>query len=211
MSFVAYGGIIKTVNGVERVMINNYPDGWDAFYMDSGYMACDPAIEHALSSSVHAIWTPQMFGKTILSRKMLCDVQSTGMKSGLTIPVRDHRGSVASINFSGRSREVDSFWTEERIGYLYFLASNLHDAISRSYLYENRFSNVMNITQREQDILTYAAHGKTNWELSRIFNIAESTIEYHLKNIRSKLDASNTTHAIFKAAQMNLIDPILGS
>ena len=206
LCFVAYGAIIQTVNGPQEVMINNYPPGWNEYYMDSGYKDCDPVIEHALSSSIHSIWTPAMYGKSILSKKMFDDTIDAGLRAGITIPVRDHRGNIASVNFSGRTREPLLFWSEDRIGYLYFVANVFHVDVAQSYLSEVKVSNDIHISPREQEVLKFAAIGKTTWELSRILRVAESTVEYHLKNIRDKLDAANTTHAIFKAAKLNLIE-----
>lgn len=206
LCFVAYGAIIRTIHGSQEVMINNYPDGWNDYYMDSGYKKCDPVIEHALSSCIHSIWTPHMFGRNILSRKMFHDVSESGIHCGITIPMRDHKGNVASVNFSGHSREPISFWEDMKIGYLYFIAANLHDNIVTGYLNEERLAGLPHITPRERDVLRFIADGKTAREIARTFRVTESAVEYHLKNIREKLSSSNTAQAVFKAAQMNLID-----
>lgn len=55
--------------------------------------------------------------------------------------------------------------------------------------------NIYNIfTNRERVILSYIVNGKTNWEMSKILNISESSIKFHLKNIFKKTNSNNRTH-----------------
>jgi transcriptional regulator EpsA len=55
------------------------------------------------------------------------------------------------------------------------------------------------LTQRESEILAWVCVGKTNWEISRIFNISENTVKNHVQNIYKKLGVTNRTQAAGKA------------
>lgn len=205
LEYVAYGAIIKALSGPREVMLNNYPPGWNEYYMDSRYKDCDPVIEHALTSNNHSVWTPSMFGKNIKTRMLLGDINDIGLVTGITIPVRDQQGNTASVNFVGRSVEPGSFWTDMRVGYLYLIAHSLHEAIVTSYFKVNVHERGASLTTKEIDIVRWIAEGKTSSEVAQICKIKDRTVEFHLKNIRDKFGATNTTHAIFKAAQMNFL------
>lgn len=206
LCFISYGAIIQTINDPQEVIIHNYPDGWIDYYMDCKYKNGDPSLEHAMTSCVHSVWTPVMYNKTIVSRKLLQDINDHGVLCGITIPVRDHRGNVAAVSFSGRSREPNSFWDEMRLGHLYFIASELHNQIVLNYINKEHSFCTTQLTSREKDILHFTATGKTAYEVAKMLNITESTVNFHMKNIREKLSSVNTVQAIFKAAQLNLID-----
>ncbi len=62
------------------------------------------------------------------------------------------------------------------------------------------------ISVRERECLTWAANGKTSWEISQILGVTESTIIYHLRNATRKLNAANRLHAVAKALQASIIE-----
>lgn len=51
--------------------------------------------------------------------------------------------------------------------------------------------HVSNLTQREQEILTWVAQGYSNKEIARRCLISEYTVKNHLKNIMQKLHLNN--------------------
>jgi len=55
-------------------------------------------------------------------------------------------------------------------------------------------------TARELDVLKWTADGKTAYEISRILYIAESTVNFHIKNVVTKLGCTNKIQAVAKAA-----------
>jgi len=61
------------------------------------------------------------------------------------------------------------------------------------------------LTPREYDVLRWLCSGKTNWEISRILDISESTVKFHVANLTQKLGASNRTHIVAMAG------PVLAS
>ncbi len=52
------------------------------------------------------------------------------------------------------------------------------------------------LTERERDILSWVARGKTNTEIATALYIAESTVRKHLQNTYKKLDVTNRTAAV---------------
>lgn len=61
------------------------------------------------------------------------------------------------------------------------------------------------LTNRETECLKWIASGKTSGEIATILSITESTVNFHLKNILVKLDASNRVHAVTKAIVNGLL------
>lgn len=61
------------------------------------------------------------------------------------------------------------------------------------------------LTAREVEVLRWTADGKTSGEIADIMNITEHTVNFHIKNSLVKLDASNKTAAVVKAAMTGLL------
>ena len=58
---------------------------------------------------------------------------------------------------------------------------------------------------REFQVLTWTSQGKTSFEIAKILNLSENTINNYVVNVTKKLGASNRTHAVSKAIHLGLI------
>ena len=63
------------------------------------------------------------------------------------------------------------------------------------------------LREREVETLTWAARGKTFWEIGEILGLSKRTVEFHLDNARRKLGVATRTQALIKAAAGHLIQP----
>jgi LuxR family transcriptional regulator len=61
------------------------------------------------------------------------------------------------------------------------------------------------LSNREIAVLRWTADGKTSSEISCILNIAERTVNFHINNVITKLNAANKTSAAIKAAMLGLL------
>ena len=61
------------------------------------------------------------------------------------------------------------------------------------------------LTQRETQILSHIAEGKTNKQIARILQISEQTIKNHVSAILRKLNANDRAHAVVLAIRRGLI------
>jgi len=62
------------------------------------------------------------------------------------------------------------------------------------------------ITERELDVLRGVAKGSSNKIIASDLDISEHTVKNHVKNILSKLDASDRTHAVMIALKRGILD-----
>lgn len=62
------------------------------------------------------------------------------------------------------------------------------------------------LSPQQTQILRLAAWGYTNVETARAMSLSPRTVTNYLGLIRAKLKAVNTTHAVFIAMQVGLID-----
>lgn len=61
------------------------------------------------------------------------------------------------------------------------------------------------LTDRERDSLAWVAEGKSDWEISMILGVSETTVRFHVDNARRKLGAVNRTQAVARLAAARLL------
>ena len=65
------------------------------------------------------------------------------------------------------------------------------------------------LTERELEVLTHVAAGARNREIASILNVSIKTVEFHLRNILSKLGVRSRTEAVVRAWQLDLLTAFL--
>jgi len=63
------------------------------------------------------------------------------------------------------------------------------------------------LNDREIEVLTWVARGKTSAEIAQILGLTKRTVDFHTDNARAKLGAATRTEAAIKAATGRLIEP----
>lgn len=76
----------------------------------------------------------------------------------------------------------------------------LHQARFEADLLEGRSQ----LTTRELEVLRLMRHGLRNSDIASALTLSESTVEFHVSNILSKLGATNRTEAAERALILNL-------
>ena len=65
--------------------------------------------------------------------------------------------------------------------------------------------NEVKLTNRERDAVAWVAEGKSDWEISVILGVSESTIRFHVDNARKKLGAVNRAQAVARLAAARML------
>ena len=63
------------------------------------------------------------------------------------------------------------------------------------------------LTRRELEVLKWVMAGKSSWEISRITDCAEATVNFHISNIRQKFNVSTRQQALVKAIALGILNP----
>jgi DNA-binding NarL/FixJ family response regulator len=64
---------------------------------------------------------------------------------------------------------------------------------------------VLNLTQRERDVLRLLADGLSNEAIGKTLFISPETVRTHVRKAMTKLDADTRTQAVATALRMSLI------
>ena len=61
------------------------------------------------------------------------------------------------------------------------------------------------LTERELEVLTLVAKGKSNQEIADTLFVRDVTVKTHLNTIFKKLNVKNRTQAVLLAIQLNMV------
>ncbi len=85
------------------------------------------------------------------------------------------------------------------------LMPHFHLAMNRISQQKLPSEDVPSLTKRELEVLSWLKDGKTSWEISVILDISERTINFHVANVKQKLNASNRMNAVAQAMHLGLV------
>jgi DNA-binding CsgD family transcriptional regulator len=127
-----------------------------------------------------------------------------GVHGGLCVPVPGPDGAAGSLALAVRHpRDQDALDKLQPQALLY--SRHLLRAC-QPLMEADRHRQAPRISRREMECLSWAAIGKTTWEISRVMDISEHTVIYYLRNAARKLGAVNRQQAVTKSIELGMLD-----
>jgi DNA-binding CsgD family transcriptional regulator len=206
LSHVAYAALnLPSIKRVRPLFAVTYSAEWQKHYVQEGYVNIDPVVRAGLGGVLPIDWSTIRSEDPIVL-KFLGEAQEFKVgRVGLSIPIRGRHGEFALFSVTADANPEE--W-RKRLPFLsrdlMLLAYQFHDwAIKVEGIEKEIKLDVL--TAREKDCLRLRSQGKTDWEISQVVGISQSTVKFHLENSRAKLGATNTIHAVSKAIAHGLI------
>jgi LuxR family quorum-sensing transcriptional regulator LasR len=184
---------------------SNYSADWRQRYNEQGYAAIDPTVLHCMMQNLPLVWSPDIFA-TPEQRKLYADACQFGIRAGVSLPAHGPSGRIGMLCLVRDTSPDQEFWRKVA-GQLPML-SLLRDVIAQTavqFVGQGQAGNNQILTPRELECLHWAAAGKTSKEIAALLHCAETTINFHLSNVRRKLDVPSRQAAIAKAMQLGLM------
>ena len=190
------------------IVISTYPDNWIEHYFANDYGLNDPVMEYCRQHVVPVQWDDAVLKCSSMGLKVMNEASEFGLKNGITVPVHAPHGEMAIFSMVlDREARLSRDVTQQAMPLIQLFASYLHEAVRRVSELGTADDGKKNLTWREQECLRWVADGKTSWEISRLLNLSERTVNFHLKNASIKLDVFNRQHAVVKAVMKGLLHP----
>ncbi|MDB5933511.1 MAG: hypothetical protein JWQ01_855 [Massilia sp.] len=187
---------------------SNYSKEWRRYYDAEKLHHVDPTIRHCMNSVLPLVWEPDAFKKQD-EHDMFEEASQFGMRSGITFPMHGCNGELGMISFA-----TDMVPDEEFNARLTHYMADL--SLVRDYAFESSLKfikarhqaeAVPHLTKRELEVIKWVMAGKSSWEISRITDCAEATINFHISNIRQKFNVNTRQQALVKAIALGIITP----
>ncbi len=173
---------------------NTYSKEWEKRYTKERYYLCDPVFSTLKKVAVPFEWSVDGFDNLLPIQQTLMEESfDFGIKSGITIPLIPH------ATFHGFTTVLNQAFLHPEVLYTLSLVAN----VCANKIATIKDSQALEcLTDREIELLTQKAQGLTIKVVSHNLNISGSTAAFHLANIRKKLNAQTTEHAVSKFTSM---------
>lgn len=185
------------------------PRAWAACYRDQAYVAIDPRLAPTRRRIAPFLWEAGECGDDWRVRRFLADAQRQGIASGVVISLHDSPGRWVTVTFDSRLGPVSPARREAlaaHLGDLLLLAIALHERmLARPVTQRRQRRTERSLTFRERDCLALAARGLSSADIGARLSVAERTVNFHFRNIKTKLGAINRPEAIARGISLGLI------
>lgn len=192
-----------------QLRMGTYPEAWVQHYFEVDYIRIDPIITHCHDHAIPVSWEEaQHHYRRVVDphlqkiRHMFGEAREFGLCNGVSVPLHGPGVSWGLMSFASRHLSAEDF--EERLPDLHLLSHFVHEA-ARQFLRSKTPVPLPALTKRERECLSWAAEGKTSWEIGQLLNISERTSIFHLQNATHKLGVSGRQAAIARAISLGLI------
>lgn len=195
------------------ILVDNYPSEWTKKYIDESLIKIDPTVVFCMRHSTPIRW--DKFSKMGELGKgkykdLMDDARDHGLVSGYSLPLWAPSGEFAVFSLASRNEisEMEDLCAES-LPFSQLFANAILETLLTQMAEEFATNQSVTLTKREKECLFWACEGKTTWEMSKIVDVSERTIIFHLNNAVEKLGANNRQHAVAKAILYGLIKPDL--
>jgi DNA-binding CsgD family transcriptional regulator len=188
------------------VVLHNYPRAWADVYVERNLFRYDPVLQHAERSLLPFRWNTPEFTAALTKEQtqLLQQAASAGIVHGYTVPI--HLPRTAGALRASCSVIPDSNAIDERAYravhlmaiYLYATVGYHPDLKAER---ESRLQSAAVLSVRERQCLELAAQGKSDWDISQLLGISESTVHKHVESAKRRLGVSTRIQAVVWAVQ----------
>lgn len=172
---------------------SSYNQEFCSLYMSQGLLS-DPSVIQLATTRVGQASSED--DPTIIEPRSLVSLKlDFGIQTCHSVAVRGKEASSLYISFSNFDRRQHA-----RLAVIMeVVAPHLFLAYMHAHAKWKELDSMRSapaLTPREREILSWAAEGKTNWEISLILHVSLNTIKFHMKNIFWKLQVENRWAAV---------------
>lgn len=184
---------------------SNHSPVWRKMYEQKRYVRIDPIVNYCQSKLAPLIWGSERF---IEPEEQVLYEQACGfgMRWGVAFPIHGPKQEVGMLCFA-TSRKSEEARREvlvhlPRLGLIRDIAYETGLRFAR----EQGSPAVPKLTPCETECLKWLAFGKSTWEISKILGRSEATVNYHIHNIKRKMDVHSRSAAMMMAVKLGLIE-----
>ncbi len=162
-----------------------------------------PLVLHGFRVSVPFRWREAWQNLSEEQKVHVEGTKAAGLNYGICFPIMQDRTAPGLMSM-GREKEFELELTD--MVSLETLVRQVFDVMYRLTEIPESLGQIA-LSEREREVLTLVAQGKTNWEIGKILQISEYSIRDYLKDLSKRMATSNRTHTVTRAIRLGLILP----
>lgn len=184
------------------VYANGFSKEWLELYDQADFRSADPIPRRVMEHGALMTWREAMDAEanTEENLKYFEAMREHGLIHGFGLPLFGPRGrdAYAGVDFGIPVTEVEGSLVET----VRAVAQSAHQRIC--LILEN-MGETPKLSEREIEVLSWAARGKSTNAIATILDLSPDTVKTYAKRIYSKLDATDRVGAVVKALRLGLV------
>lgn len=183
-------------------ILDNYPGSWMDHYERQDFLAIDPTVRLGANHSEPIVWSNALFAR---APALWRDAQDAGLRVGVAQSSWGGTGAYGLLTLARDAEQLSESELQSLRPRLRWLAENAHQRMQPHYADALAREHLRPLSPREHEVLCWTADGKTSWETAQILQISERTVNFHIQNVLTKLNAQNKIQASVKAAALGML------
>lgn len=187
-------------NSPNFIRFSSLPKQWLKDYEANNLAIIDPVLRHGLNSTSRLVWDEN----TLLQDPLFAKIaKKHKICSGICQSMRDTYG-MTHVVLLVDNKPVEPLNLQAIELKVSHLVLSIKEVLESFFSIRNAAEYVP-LSDRELEILRWAASGKTAVETAEILKLSERTVNFHLNNCSRKLNVRTKTQALLKAITLNIL------
>ncbi|MFA5040310.1 MAG: LuxR family transcriptional regulator [Bdellovibrionales bacterium] len=188
-------------------LLSNYPTDWMKYYVDKGFADIDAVRRFGHLCSGTFAWDaiPSDFFQSRRAQDCRNGGEDAGLKHGVCAPLRGPFGQIAGL--AAASDSYEDCTTPQKLALFNVISYQFYTRFIEIHRNGSREQKALpKLAPREKDVMSWAARGKTNAEISDILSLSPNYVREIVSNVMEKYNASNRVSAVLMAIYSGEID-----
>jgi LuxR family quorum-sensing system transcriptional regulator SolR len=185
------------------VSFDNYPLEWRRRYAECDYLSIDPTVQLGARTSVTLVWSDELFASC---PRLWEEAQSHGLRHGWCRSSFDSNGVGGLLTLARSAVPIDEQELHDKAMAMDWMTHAAHAAMTKCLMHRLIPECTAKLSTQELTVLRWTGEGYCSREIAQLMNIAERTVNFHATNATAKLNASNKTAAVMRAAVLGLLN-----
>jgi LuxR family transcriptional regulator, quorum-sensing system regulator SolR len=190
------------ISAPKTEVFSNYSSAWQKCYQEQNYLVVDPTVVRGSRSTMPFVWTDELFAP---ARNLREDAKAHGLEYGWAQSCRDVQNIGGMLTLSRSHEDLSGSELRAKTPEMIWLVQLAHFGMSRCLTSRLLPEAEVTLSKREIEVLRWTAEGKTSGEVADILRITERTVNFHITNAVTKLNANNKTAAAIRASVLGLL------
>jgi LuxR family transcriptional regulator, quorum-sensing system regulator SolR len=184
------------------VSFSNYPLEWRRRYVERDYIDIDPAVRFSSRMPVTLLWSDQLYASC---PSLWEEKQSYGLRHGWCRSCFDSHGIGAILTLARSAGAILEQELRDKSIAMDSFTTSAHAVMTKCLMHRLIPECNAKLSTQELTVLRWTGEGYCSREIAQLMNIAERTVNFHATNATFKLNASNKTAAVMRAAVLGLL------
>jgi len=184
-----------------EILARALPNALERPYLEQCHFGDDPVLGDMMRRYKPISWA-DVLGKRDLAakeRQALHLFVQCGFDCGYAVPIFELNGQVGFVSLVGRKVQFSDPLRRD----LELLSTRFYRRVSTLEQRHKRPDVVL--SNREIEVLSWIAAGKSDWQIGQILDISSKTVNYHVENAKRKFDVATRIQAVVKAMRLGML------